>query len=126
MRVRVLHKIDRLADDLEATTDRLETGGPRVVAENAVYARDLWRAVAKAKAADHGANFYKRINAEAHTGTGALVGWSAEAGPDGSPKTEFVGVGYRHGVNTDLEQVAPAAGSELARDTRALIARMFA
>lgn len=127
MRVRVIDRIERLADDLEDTTARLSDGGPGVVAENAIYARDLWRAVARAKAGAHGATFYKRINAEPHASLGLFGNvWSAEAGPEGSPKTTFVGVGYRHGVNTDLDQVAPAAASELARDARALISRMFA
>lgn len=127
MRVRVRHTVDRLADRLDDTNSRLAAGGPRVVAANIDYGRDLAKAVARVKSGPHGKAYYKRINSEMHAGLGPFGNaWSGEFGPDGTPKTEFVGAGFRHGGNTDLEQAATPAATELARDVRRLIAEMFA
>lgn len=124
MRVKVRHRIDNLGDRLESTITRLHVAAPRVVKDNADYGRDLAKALARAKAGPHGSAYYKRINSESTNEAGA--DWSAEFGPDGSPKTEFVGVGFRSGTNTDLERAAAAAGPSMARDVGKMIRGMFA
>lgn len=119
MRVRVRHNIDRLASKYATVSQAAEAEMPRLVAENVDYGRDLWRALAREGAGPHGSAFHKRINSEM---TGALEG---EFGPDGSPKSEFVGVGYRHGRNADLPKAADKVAPALSRDVRRMLSRLF-
>lgn len=127
MRVKVRHSIDRLAAKQARIPVELALKAPRIVKQNADYGRDLAKALARAKAGSHGTNYYKRITSEM-SGDLGLFGntWSAEYGPTGSPKTEFVGVGFRSGTNDDLPRSADAAGPELARDVRKMITALFA
>ena len=119
MRVRVRHRIDRLADDYAAIPAKAIVGMNKIVRDNVDYGRDLAKALAREKAGPHGQAYYKRITSEM---TGALEG---EYGPEGSPKTEFVGVGFRSGINTDLPQSADRVGPAAAADLRRLITRLY-
>ena len=118
-RVRVRHRIDRLAEQYADIPVKAAEQMPRIVMDNAKFGRDLAKALARAKAGPHGKAYYKRINAER---TGMLT---AEFGPDGAPKTNFVGVGFRHGRNTDLQQAGEKAGDQLAADVRKMVSRLF-
>lgn len=118
MRVRVVHSIDRLAQQQAQRPVRLAAEAPRIVKDNADFGRDLARALARERAGRHGSAYWKRINSEM---TGSL---EAEFGPDGTPKSEFVGVGFRHGRNTDLPKAADKAAAALAADVRKLLSRL--
>lgn len=126
MRVKVRHRIDRLAAKQSRIPSELAAKAPGVVKDNADYGRDLAKALARAKAGPHGANYYKRISSEV-SGDLGLFGntWSAEYGPTGIPKSDFVGVGFRNGNNDDLPRSADAAGPALARDVRKMIGELF-
>lgn len=108
MRVRVHHTIDRLAADQAAAPVTFAAKAPAAVKGAADFGRDLARALAREKSGPHGKAYWKRINSER---TGTLT---AEFGPDGTPKTEFVGAGFRHGRNTDLPVAADKAAADLA------------
>ena len=119
MKVRVRHTIDRLADKYEKIPAQAIVGMNKIVRDNVDYGRDLAKALAREKAGPHGQAYYKRITSEM---TGLLEG---EYGPSGTPKTEFVGVGFRHGINTDLPQSADKAMVSMAADVRRLITRLY-
>lgn len=119
LRVRVRHTIDRLADKYEKIPAQALVGMNKIVRENVDYGRDLAKALAREKAGPHGQSYYKRITSEM---TGPLEG---EYGPTGSPKSEFVGVGFRSGINTDLPQSADRVGPAAAADLRRLITRLY-
>lgn len=119
MRVKVRHTIDRLADKYEGVAVKTPAALHHIVADNVDYGRDLARALAREKAGPHGQAYWKRITSEL---TGPLEG---EYGPTGEPKTEFVGVGFRSGINTDLPQSADRVGPAMAADVRKLIARLY-
>lgn len=119
MKVRVRHRIDRLADDYAAIPTKAVVQMRGIVSDNIDYGRDLAKALARANAGPHGKDYYKRINSEM---TGLLEG---EFGPDGSPKTEFVGVGFRSGTNHDLDAAADALPASTSRDVRMMLTRLF-
>lgn len=119
MQIRVRHHIDRLADDYEQVAINAPIGMRKIVADNIDYGRDLAKALARANAGPHGAAYYKRIHSEM---TGVLTG---EFGPDGSPKTEFVGVGFRSGMNTDLDRAGDQTLIAASADVRKLLTRLF-
>ena len=119
MRIKVRHTVDRLADKYEKIPAQAIVGMHKIVADNVDYGRDLAKALAREKAGPHGQAYHKRITSEM---TGLLEG---EYGPTGSPKTEFVGVGFRSGINTDLPQSADRVGPAAAADLRKLITRLY-
>lgn len=119
MRVRVRHQIDRLADDYAEIPVKAVVQMRNIVSENIDYGRDLAKALARAGAGPHGKHYYKRISSEM---TGLLEG---EFGPDGTPKTEFVGVGFRSGTNKDLPAAADALPASVSRDVRMMLTRLF-
>lgn len=120
-RIRVIHGIDDLADDMRKIPPRAVKDMRGVVREGIKVGASIARDLAKAKAGPHGADYYKRITSEMHgvVSFGGVNGISGEYGPTGIPKTEFVGVGFRHGVNLDLpnsaDQIAPAFYGEVKR-----------
>lgn len=119
MKIRVRHTIDRLADKYEKIPAQAAAGMAKIVRENVDYGRDLAKALAREQAGPHGQNYYKRISSEM---TGPLEG---EWGPTGEPKTDFIGVGFRSGINTDLPQSADRVGPAAAADLRRLITRLY-
>lgn len=120
MRVRVRHSIDKLADDYAAIPSKATAGMVRIVRDNVDYGRDLAKALAREQAGPHGKNYYKRISSEM---TGLMEG---EYGPTGEPKNDFIGVGFRSGINTDLPQSADKVAQSTSADVRKLITRLFA
>lgn len=119
VKIRVRHSIDRLADKYEDVARGALPGLARIARDNVDYGRDLAKALAREKAGPHGQNYYKRISSEM---TGTLEG---EYGPTGEPKTDFVGVGFRSGINTDLPQSADKVAQSTSADVRKLIARLY-
>lgn len=119
MKIRVRHTIDRLADKYEKIPAEAIIGLNRIVRDNVDYGRDLAKALARESAGPHGKNYHKRISSEM---TGLLEG---EWGPTGEPKTDFIGVGFRHGINTDLPQSADKVVPAVAADVRRLITRLY-
>lgn len=108
-----------LASDMADIPVRAIVGMNAAVRENVDYGRDLAKALARAGAGPHGKHFHKRIHSEM---TGPLVG---EFGPDGTPKSEFVGVGFRNGTNRDLERAGDQTLIEAASDVRKLVDGLF-
>lgn len=118
MKIRVRHSIDRLAHDYEQIPVQAAAGLARIARDNVDYGRDLAKALARERSGPHGKSYFKRISSEM---TGPLSG---EWGPSGSPKTEFVGAGFRSGVNTDLPQSADKVIQSASADVRKLITRL--
>lgn len=109
MRVRVVGGVADLRRDMESIATRVRPDMRGVVRDGIRVGKMLARENARASSGPHGKSFHKRINAEM---TGDLEG---EFGPDGTPKTEFVGAGFRHGVNTDLPRAADVVGPAFLR-----------
>lgn len=119
-RIRVAHSIGDLANDLAAAPVRFVTEAPGVVLRNAEYGNAIAQRIARENAGPHGKNYWKRLSAEM---TGPM---EAEYGPVGTPKTEFVGVGFRNGgQNMDLPNSADIAGPKLADEIGDLAARLL-
>ncbi len=119
MQVHVTSTIGDLADDLRAAEFIGKKELPKVVRKNLREGVAQAKVFARQSAGPHGKNYYKRISGEM---TGPL---SAELGPAGSPKTEFVGVGFRHGTNLDLPRTADIIGPQMAGDVDDVVDKMF-
>lgn len=126
MRLKVTHTLDDLETDLKGIAAKSRTQLRGDVRDGIKVGKDLSRGFAKAKAGPHGKNFYKRINAEMNRGLGLFGNTiSGEFGPDGSPKSEFVGAGFRSGTNNDLARAADIVGPALLRSVDDTIRDMF-
>lgn len=119
MRVRVIHGIDDLASDMAAIPVRFGQKAPGVVKRNTIAGNKIAQRLAKAKAGPHGKAYYKRLTAE------MIDPLTGEYGPTGSPKIEFVGVGFRSGENLDLPNSADQIGPKLAKDVADLADGLF-
>lgn len=93
-----------LAADLARIPGKLNREAPKVLRRSATQGNKVAQGFAKERSGPHGKRFYKRMNAELTSPR------TAEFGPDGTPKTEFVGAGYRNGVNLDLLDAADIIG----------------
>lgn len=110
MGVRVTHDLDNLADDLARIAAEAKPKLSKVVKRNVEAGNRIAVRLAREKSGPHGKNYYKRLSAEM---TGPLQG---EYGPEGIPKSDFVGAGFRHGVNLDLPNSADLIGPKFGRD----------
>lgn len=117
--VSVRHSIGELAADMAAIPPKAITRGSKVVRANIREGNKLAQGYARGLAGPHGKNYYKRLSAEM---TGPLTG---EYGPEGTPKTDFVGVGFRHGRNTDLPRSADVIGVKFAKDVGDMVDGLF-
>lgn len=117
--VHVVSTIDELYDDLRRNAKRADTDLSKVVRNNVREGTAQAKVFARGLAGIHGKNYYKRISGEM---TGPLSG---EFGPTGSPKTEFVGVGFRHGTNLDLPRTADIIGPQMAGDVDDAVDKWF-
>lgn len=126
MRIKATHSLGGLADDLKniAVTTRPRMRG--VVRDGVKVGKDLSRAYAKESSGPHGRQYYKRITSSMNAGLGLFGNTiSGEWGPSGSPKTEFVGAGFRHGHNTDLARSADIVGPSFLRSVDDEVQDMF-
>jgi hypothetical protein len=119
VRINVRHDIDDLANDMAGIARRAKSDMVRVVRKNGREGNQIARRFARQKAGLHGKNYFKRLTFEM---TAPLSG---EYGPEGTPKTDFVGVGFRHGQNMDLPNSADLIGPAMARDVRKLPDKWF-
>lgn len=117
--INVRHGIGDLANDLAGIPVGFGARAPRVVRDDAAELTRLARRFAREKSGPHGKAYYKRITMEM---TGPF---SAEIGPKGIPKSDFVGAGFRHGLNTDLPNAADIVGPKLAGDIGDLADALF-
>lgn len=120
MRVVVRHQIGVLAANMASMRPQFRTEATRIVRANAEKGNELAKEFAKERSGPHGLHYHKRLHAEMLTAT------SAEFGPDGVPKSEFVGAGYRTvGVNMDLLDAADIIGPKFADDVIDAADRLF-
>ena len=108
-----------LANDLTNIATTTKPKLARVVRKNINEGTKIAKGFARAKAGPHGKNYYKRLSAEM---TGPLEG---EYGPEGDPKTDFVGVGFRHGVNLDLPNSADLIAEKFIKDVGDVVDGQF-
>lgn len=118
--IRVVHTIDGLFDDLKAMPAKEARELPRIVKANIEYGNKLAQSIARGHAGPHGTNYYKRLSAEM---TGPTSG---EYGPTGTPKSNFIGAGFRNSApNMDLPNSADVMGPQAAKDVRDMLDRLF-
>lgn len=108
-----------LPEDLRSMPVRAVKGFQQAVRRNVTAGNKLAQEYARAKAGPHGSAYWKRLSGEM---TGPLTG---EYGPEEYPKSEYVGVGFRHGVNMDLPNSADVIGPKLAKDADAVLDGLF-
>lgn len=120
MRIKVTHSIDDLTSDLRKIPRKASKDVREAVRHGAMTGNLLAKEHAKANAGPHGKHFHKRIKWDAPTPSlFGGVGWSAEYGPTGIPKSEFVGAGFKHGDgNDDLDVSRDHAIGLVAQDIR--------
>ena len=112
MRIRVTHNIDDLASDLAQIPALALRDANAAVNHAKDVGNKRAQAIARAEAGPHGRDYWKRLSAE-------MVGpLSAEYGPTGPPKTDYVGVSGTAGAQRDLARSAPVAGRALAEQIR--------
>lgn len=126
MRLRATHTIDKLAVDLEEIAVKTRPAMAGVVRDGLKVGTALARTYAKESAGPHGKAYYKRITSSMNRG-GGLFGntISGEYGPTGTPKTEFIGAGFRNGHNTDLPRSADIVGPSFVRSVDDAVADLF-
>lgn len=126
MRVRATHSIGDLARDVEEIAIGTRPAMAGVIRDGLKVGTALARTYAKESAGPHGKNYYKRISSSMNRG-GGLFGntISGEYGPSGTPKTDFVGVGFRNGHNTDLPRSADVVGPSLLRSVDDAVGELF-
>lgn len=119
MKIKVTHHIDDLERDLKRIPTLASRDVRSAVRHGAMTGNLVAKQHARANSGPHGRGFVKRLrwdNPVPSLFGGA--GWSAEYGPTGVPKSDFVGAGFRHGANTDLDVSAPHAIGLVAQDVR--------
>jgi hypothetical protein len=121
MRISVsgIEGIADLADDLKLIPRTARLRGNALVLKHAEIGNDIARGIAKKAAGKHGKNYFKRLSAER---TGA---WQAEFGPEGPPKTDYVGVSGGEGAMRDLEKAADRVAPRFARDAGKMLDSLF-
>ena len=121
MRIQVhgIAEIADLANDCVVISKAVPLRGKAVVARNIEYGNQVAQQIAQGAAGPHGSNYHKRLSAEM---TGALVG---EYGPEGPPKSDYVGVSGTAGAMRDLNKSAARVAPRFARDAGRLLDGLF-
>ncbi len=117
--IRVTHSIGDLSADLTEIAVQTRPRMRSVVRDGIKVGKTLARQYSRDKSGPHGKALWKRINSEM---TGPLEG---EFGYDGTPKSDFVGGGFRHGINTDLPRAADIVGPSFLRSVDDEVGDMF-
>lgn len=124
--VRVTSSLGDLSADLVKIAGETRPRMRGVVRDGVKVGTTLARGFAKEASGPHGQRYWKRITSSMNTGLGLFGNTiSGEYGPTGSPKTEFVGAGYRSGINTDLPRSADIVGPSFLRSVDDEVADMF-
>lgn len=117
MRIIVTDTLGDLQRDLERLPAKASKDVRAAVRHASMTGNLIAKENARAKSGPHGRDYYKRLKWDEPEPTGG-IGWASEFGPVGIPKTNFVGAGWRHGENTDLDLAAPQAIGLVAQDLR--------
>lgn len=118
MRVRVVHDIDDLANDLVSISRRVRPDMRECVSESIDEGNKLAKANAKRTAGTHGKHYHKAFGAEMHRGYGLFGNTiSGEYGPDANKPQG--GMSFERGSrnqppHNDLAKSADIAGEKLA------------
>jgi hypothetical protein len=129
VKIRVRHRIDRLADDYAEIPRQATLAMARIVRDNADLGRDLARALARESAGRHGKHYPGAITSESTSGLGLFGNThSAEFGPDVNRKQG--GMSFDRGSrnqppHNDLAQSADKVGPSMAADVRKLLTRLY-
>lgn len=119
MRIRVHHDIGDLANDLLGVAAKAQVQMPEVVRRNGEQGNRVAQGIAKAAAGPHGKDYWKRLSSE-------MVGpLTAEYGPEGPPKTDYVGVSGTVGAMRDLTKSARIQAPRFAEDVRDMADGLF-
>ncbi len=130
MRVKVRHRIDRLADDYAAIPAKADAGFRKIVKDNADLGRDLAATLARESAGKHGKHYHRAITSESTSGLGLFGNtYSAEYGPDISKPQG--GMSFEFGSRNqkphlDLARSADKIAPSMAEDVRKLLTALFA
>jgi hypothetical protein len=121
MRIQVhgIEGIADLADDLRFIPRVMRHRAGAVVARNIEYGNRVAQREARAAAGPHGKDYFKRLSAEM---TGSLSG---EYGPEGPPKSDYVGVDGTAGATRDLDASAAKTAPRFARDIGRMVDGLF-
>jgi hypothetical protein len=121
MRIQVhgIAGIADLANDCAVIAGAVPVRGRGAVLASAEYGNKVAQGIARAAAGPHGSNYYKRMTAES---LGSMV---AEYGPEGPPKTDYVGVSGTAGAMRDLTKSAPRAAAHLQKRAGKLLDGLF-
>lgn len=118
--IRVTNKLDDLARDMKGIATTGRAAMVPVVARYGEMGNNAARRFARQRSGPHGANYYKRITAEART----PLSW--EYGPEGDVVENAVGAGWRNGpANTDLERSMDYVGPKFADAVGKTADRLF-
>lgn len=121
MRINVsgIEGISDLARDLEMIPRTARLRGRAVVQRNIEIGNVIAQGIARKAAGKHGKDYFKRLSSE-------MTGfWEGEFGPEGPPKTDYVGVSGTEGAMRDLEKAADKIAPKLARDAGRLLDSLF-
>lgn len=121
MRIRVvgIAQIADLARDCEQVPAKVLRDGHDSVRDAVEFGTYVTRQTARRAAGPHGSNYFKRVSGEM---TAPLVG---EWGPEGPPKSDYVGVSGSAGATRDLATSADPAAERLAASVRGKMAGWF-
>lgn len=110
MGARFRHSVGDLEADFLASSRGFKAPASRAVQQTARTGYGTARRLSKSLSGDHGKRFYKRITLE------RITPLEYEYGPEGVPKSEFVGVGYRSGSGgMEMAQSSDGLLNELER-----------
>ncbi len=124
--VRVTHSVGDLSADLAKIAVQVRPRMRGVVRDGLKVGTALSRQFARDKSGPHGSKIWKRINSNMNRDLGLFGNTiSGEWGYDGVPKSEFVGAGFRHGINTDLPRAADIVGPSFLRSVDDEVGDLF-
>lgn len=124
--INVRHGMGDLSADLANIAAQTRPRMRGVVRDGVKVGTQLARGFAREKSGPHGSKVWKRINSSMNRDLGLFGNTiSGEFGYDGVPKSEFVGAGFRHGINTDLPRAADIVGPSFLRSVDDEIGDLF-
>lgn len=124
--VHVVHSIGDLSADMVRIATRVRPDMRGVVRDGVKVGTMLAKEYAKEFAGPHGERYHKRISSSMDRGLGLFGNTiSGEYGPTGIPKTDFVGVGFRSGTNTDLARTTDIVGPAFIRSVDDAVGEWF-